>query len=53
MDFCKKLNTTEKAMIGALILMLLLVALNWKQVFKGIQKGIEPYNNNTKTEVNE
>lgn len=52
METWKKLSTTEKAMIGFIVILIIMVALNWQHVSKGIKKGIEPYNSQ-KTEINE
>lgn len=50
-DFWNKLSSTEKAMIGFTVLLLIMVALNWNRVSEGLEKGIKPYNDTHKTEL--
>lgn len=47
MDFWKKLTSTEKAMIGMILVLLLMVLLNWKKVSKGIEDGYNPIKKET------
>jgi len=45
----KDLSKTERFLAGFIIILIIAIALNWKRVYKGIKKGIEPY----KTEQNQ
>lgn len=44
-SFWKKRTTSEKAMIGAILLLIIMIILSWGRIQKGVQKGIEPYKN--------
>ncbi len=44
----KDFSNTEKFLISFIIILILAIALNWKRVYKGIKKSIEPYNTEQK-----
>lgn len=39
----KAYSKTEQFLIGFIVVLIFAIALNWKRVYNGIKKGIEPY----------
>ncbi len=38
-------SNNEKAMVGAVLLLVIMVVLSWGRISDGLKKGIKPYNN--------
>ncbi len=39
----KKLNTNEKALIGIILILCIVILLSWGRISKGMKEGFEPY----------
>jgi len=39
----KDYSKTEKFLLGFIFVLIIAIALNWKRVYNGVIKGVEPY----------